>query len=1347
MSRLTGTKADATTYRGLLKRHGDVALGFAEDIADSDAVPGSENNSASDWRKHLSDGVDAVRATVRQAQARLDALGDEVDPDGFGPATEAQADAGYAYAVHEGDLAEGESPVFVPVDEDKAILDTPQTPFALFLRVPAGIDPGTVKLLHYRIEALIESFPNAGVEHWATVVLPNRSPHYDYYQLVDDDTGTGIGATGIDLGDRFDVRIHTTGSTSSRAIPRIDALEEKTDELEEEVGAAHALAEHNAEAIAAISRVEHTDWRHANQTEVDAGYEFYGGGEPIGEDDFVNADLEFNYDEGDGTAQVWIRVPRGIIPDRVRVALRRQDVTVETHPTADEKWKAYTNVVNANASFTYYQLVSDDDAAASISGNGGDKLRVEIAETSFEPIEDGAKERLTSLEAKTEDLQAGPASTGWVDATTESQGGVALRGDATDLAEARAVSSWELAITGGTDRYLVTRIPADAKAGQYRVRITSSEGNRPADLPLTGLVSLGQTEDGNWQLYALNRDPLGYVSSITLQLTGDAVHLGKSRFTGIFDGEFSDRVEGEITTVEEFNAEVAALRSEIDSGLAGVSRGTGQFVAQLPDPESDASPEYVSLIRNGSLTRPVGDANGIDVDYARGIYQRLAAGERNWYDIRVGHHAVTPDVTLYGYMPKAVSALGVRLPTPWGDVTTDGVSIGDQHYNPLGSAILMDLEVGRTVSPAEDIRRYVLIKESVYNGWGSLEHGLAVWTKPESGAGLTVDTALGAPPTGYKQFYTIDGVRYRLLYHQRSQVGGSTSLPLEYARAHDVLARSSFSPIQADSSTSSNHLYLGGTASWMWVDPNDLEEDETRIGELEARFNTRTASVDDDLAETVAMLRSAAQRLDSLEAKASHISFVDEPEWQPAVNADGSAYGKFLLIADATNGDAYNNLDYDSNEFFTETTTLTKQIDMAGVVAILPNNLNWSKLRLEVRDSEGNRRFTVSLQAQLRDMPAARQSAIANFPASPPDHTARWTAVSDTTPVSFGSLDSDDVITLQVLTDAHVPVWDGDYKEGSIPERALEQSVIDDIGVASDFAYTFEETVLTGDEFTPSPVALGSILSLPNSHNSTILPTRTQEHDLVASIALAIKHGLVRPLRVSGTINVHLLHFGEIRTSGGIYDLKVSLINMDRNTAPKEQIAHWNQLNGLTLQAFLDAYDQYGDADYPPVPQLTMPFDLLFDTSGWTIHENDRLGIHVVINNLNGFAALRVVFSDWRVEYQTAHIGGAPLVADAPITGVAVNWDASRAHVAKLTLTERKVLEVPTNMLEGARYDLLVTQDGVGGHTLEFHTNIDRGDLPAPVLSTNPNRTDILSFTYFEEKVRYLGIKKGYEVE
>ena len=192
----------------------------------TEPVPGDTVNSADDWRAHQETGLAAVRETAKSQGARIAALGEYLDPDGYVPGTPAQTEAGYAFFVVDAELAANSVPTtWTGVDESSPVLGMPAGALSVFLRVPSGADPYTVKVDHHRADALIETFPRVGQE-WASLAGENgRSTNFDYYFL-----GAGgavlVDVSGVDAGDLFDARVHPPESVKSakNVVESFDAL-------------------------------------------------------------------------------------------------------------------------------------------------------------------------------------------------------------------------------------------------------------------------------------------------------------------------------------------------------------------------------------------------------------------------------------------------------------------------------------------------------------------------------------------------------------------------------------------------------------------------------------------------------------------------------------------------------------------------------------------------------------------------------------------------------------------------------------------------------------------------------------------------------------------------------------------------------------------------------------------------------------------------------------------------------------------------------------------------------------------------------------------------------------------
>ena len=84
-------------------------------------------------------------------------------------------------------------------------------------------------------------------------------------------------------------------------------------------------------------------------------------------------------------------------------------------------------------------------------------------------------------------------------------------------------------------------------------------------------------------------------------------------------------------------------------------------------------------------------------------------------------------------------------------------------------------------------------------------------------------------------------------------------------------------------------------------------------------------------------------------------------------------------------------------------------------------------------------------------------------------------------------------------------------------------------------------------------------------------------------------------------------------------------------------------------------------------------------------------------------------------------------------TSLNVNWNDS--NIQTITLNDNVTLTF-SNPKAGSTYQLIITQDGVGGRSINWPTIIWK-DGTAPTLSTNPNSKNVILFTY--DGTSYLG--------
>ena len=170
-------------------------------------------------------------------------------------------------------------------------------------------------------------------------------------------------------------------------------------------------------------------------------------------------------------------------------------------------------------------------------------------------------------------------------------------------------------------------------------------------------------------------------------------------------------------------------------------------------------------------------------------------------------------------------------------------------------------------------------------------------------------------------------------------------------------------------------------------------------------------------------------RLQALEDKASAIGFDDATEWEAVTDPTGATYGRLILVPAGDAVTSYTDgLNATGSNSFGGSYEVAANVDNVAFVWVAPNNLNWSRVKVQVRSSGGRLRLDLIL-GSLRTAPATVRAATSNIPASPPDHTVLWPAVSDSEPHSLLDLTVGDTITVQALNEEHIPRWDGDLSE------------------------------------------------------------------------------------------------------------------------------------------------------------------------------------------------------------------------------------------------------------------------------------------------------------------------------
>ena len=372
-------------------------------------------------------------------------------------------------------------------------------------------------------------------------------------------------------------------------------------------------------------------------------------------------------------------------------------------------------------------------------------------------------------------------------------------------------------------------------------------------------------------------------------------------------------------------------------------------------------------------------------------------------------------------------------------------------------------------------------------------------------------------------------------------------------------------------------------------------------------------------------------RFQTLEDRTSHINF-DNGTGEDWIAADNTAvggkhpYGKWAWIVSGGIFRSYQALDYDDDDEFDEASGRGKSGAGYGLLWVLPNNINWSRLRLMVRRSDGSIKSNINAQG-LRNAPSTLN--VANLPDSPPDVTVRWSSHDDTHPFATTNFETGDTVALEVLPATHIPVWEGELSSEVTDLLDETQAYLDSLDEIR-FEAAPDSLVISS---VPSEFDAGSGVTTDATDNLAA------EHPLVESLVRSIRHGYDRPLRVAGNLKFYFQRAQPQTTSGAILQMRVSL----RVRGKDLSVDLLSEVN--TIQDFTDAQTAYGNFNYPPLNSPSKEFDLdeLVDLSDWTaLEDGDEIQFHLEGGGVNAQARVRLDFDDITLSFDHANIRGVP---------------------------------------------------------------------------------------------------------
>ena len=250
MAILTGTKSDATTYQGILKRFGSAALSFSEDIKTGRVTTDGDNDLESILTdlfvsigaavRATSAGDAALRGALAHVQDRLDAI-EQYSPTGYAQATAIEDEEGYAFDIWVGGFRQGSNAGFHAASEDQTITRNNLEAYAssLLIRVPHSVNPDIIQITESREGRVIVRFPNEALS-WVPARVGNAEDLYDYWVLGDSASGSVALVSAIELGDVFNMHI-AEGQEEAILISRVAANEEAIEALQDAVAALQAI--------------------------------------------------------------------------------------------------------------------------------------------------------------------------------------------------------------------------------------------------------------------------------------------------------------------------------------------------------------------------------------------------------------------------------------------------------------------------------------------------------------------------------------------------------------------------------------------------------------------------------------------------------------------------------------------------------------------------------------------------------------------------------------------------------------------------------------------------------------------------------------------------------------------------------------------------------------------------------------------------------------------------------------------------------------------------------------------------------------------------------------------------
>ena len=413
MPNLLGTKNDATSVPLILKRHGDNAIAFAEDVKAGSTIPNSTNNDLDAWITYLSrnSGGGGSGITV------VSTLPTDLSSYSVGDAI--------ILSEQDGDNAKG---VYIVAADSSDVYYQGRIRHydSNGDRIISSFDPNPQNSLTF-----IEWYSNSYGDHRGQILLGIKSKLFDsrpnhIYLRVTHKNGTELASsiditfshngnqslgtwiywttdTGIadnfDTGDTMRFGLYSDVGFQNALVPRsnkfwedvaIDfgeggSLVELIQSIEQLANANKLEADTNRTLIDQLQGESQGDlnWVALSRVEIDAGVGYFQQDSNTTESVYDSEFTTIAQQIGSGQYRFYLRVPRDVDPTKYRIenVNASDNSLIRSLPGSGQEWHEMTTVRNASSAYKYYRLYSTDTSLVQrvinqqIGNNTGIRIR------------------------------------------------------------------------------------------------------------------------------------------------------------------------------------------------------------------------------------------------------------------------------------------------------------------------------------------------------------------------------------------------------------------------------------------------------------------------------------------------------------------------------------------------------------------------------------------------------------------------------------------------------------------------------------------------------------------------------------------------------------------------------------------------------------------------------------------------------------------------------------------------------------------------------------------------------------------------------------------------------------